>query len=355
MLGTKVGATLHVAFPLLTHLLCLPPRPSKGTDFEGGVYHGRILLPSEYPMKPPNIIFLTPNGRFEVGKKICLSISAYHPEEWQPAWGVRLILEALVSFLPTEGGGAVGALDYGPEERRRLAKASASFCCATCGNCLELLPEEEDDEGSEAADDCAAGAAEEGSGSSKIKKSSSKYADVIAQLHCHAPPPLAPPKQPSPGDAGSEAGKGSTTPPSVGAAAGQALEAPPPMSLTGVAGIRSAGALAAQEAAPALAALEPESVETGPAHPPPLEAAAAPPHFPQPPSPKPTAKPSPRSRGAPSGTPRRRRSSTAAAAVVVPVGSSDPLLWLAWGLGLVLLWAVALKAAKAAGWASVGI
>jgi len=29
------------------------------SDFEGGIYHGRILLPAEYPMKPPNIIILT--------------------------------------------------------------------------------------------------------------------------------------------------------------------------------------------------------------------------------------------------------------------------------------------------------
>lgn len=29
------------------------------TPFEGGVYHGRILLPAEYPFKPPNIVFLT--------------------------------------------------------------------------------------------------------------------------------------------------------------------------------------------------------------------------------------------------------------------------------------------------------
>lgn len=29
------------------------------TEFEGGIYHGRIILPSEYPMKPPNIILLT--------------------------------------------------------------------------------------------------------------------------------------------------------------------------------------------------------------------------------------------------------------------------------------------------------
>ena len=86
-------------------------RGPPGTDFEGGVYHGRILLPAEYPMKPPNIVFLTPNGRFQVGKKICLSISAHHPEHWQPAWGIRLILEALISFFPTEGKGAIGSLE----------------------------------------------------------------------------------------------------------------------------------------------------------------------------------------------------------------------------------------------------
>lgn len=34
-------------------------------------------------------LYLQPNGRFEVGKKICLSISAYHPETWQPSWSSK--------------------------------------------------------------------------------------------------------------------------------------------------------------------------------------------------------------------------------------------------------------------------
>ena len=34
-----------------------------GSDFEGGIYHGRILLPPEYPLKPPNIVFMNQNGR----------------------------------------------------------------------------------------------------------------------------------------------------------------------------------------------------------------------------------------------------------------------------------------------------
>uniref|UniRef100_A0A915M9J2 UBC core domain-containing protein n=1 Tax=Meloidogyne javanica TaxID=6303 RepID=A0A915M9J2_MELJA len=42
------------------------------TVYSEGVYHGRILLPVEYPMKPPNLRLLTPNGRFETNKNICL-------------------------------------------------------------------------------------------------------------------------------------------------------------------------------------------------------------------------------------------------------------------------------------------
>ena len=64
-------------------------RGPAGTPFEGGLYHGRIILPSQYPHKPPEFMFLSPTGRFEVGKKICLSISQHHPELWQPGWDIR--------------------------------------------------------------------------------------------------------------------------------------------------------------------------------------------------------------------------------------------------------------------------
>ena len=101
------------------HIRHFTIRGAEGTDFEGGVYHGRILLPTDYPFKPPNIVFLTPTGRFETGVKVCLSFSAHHPELWQPAWGVRLILEALISFLPTPADGAIGSLDWSSAERKR--------------------------------------------------------------------------------------------------------------------------------------------------------------------------------------------------------------------------------------------
>jgi ubiquitin-conjugating enzyme E2 J1 len=104
-------------------------------------------LPAEYPFKPPNIVFTTKNGRFEVGTKICLSISAHHEESWQPAWGVRTMLEAIISFLPSEGVGAIGALDWTKEERQKLAKESRACVCSLCGKISELCtPIDEDDE-----------------------------------------------------------------------------------------------------------------------------------------------------------------------------------------------------------------
>ncbi|RLN94218.1 hypothetical protein BBJ28_00018700 [Nothophytophthora sp. Chile5] len=114
-----------------------------------------------------------PNGRFEVRKKICLSISAHHPEEWQPAWGVRLILEALISFMPTKGEGAIGALDFPAAERKRLAKL-------TCGRIADLLPELEHDGEDEEEE-------KEGAEGKKAKDAKpSKYAAQIAQLHMHS-------------------------------------------------------------------------------------------------------------------------------------------------------------------------
>lgn len=105
----------------------------KDTEFEGGLYHGKILLPSEYPFKPPWIEFKTPNGRFQLNQKICLSFTAYHPEEWNPSWGIRTVLLGIISHFPVEDKSSIGYLDYSKEERRKLAKESVDFVCPTCG------------------------------------------------------------------------------------------------------------------------------------------------------------------------------------------------------------------------------
>jgi len=121
-------------------------RGPAGSDFEGGIYHGRILLPAEYPMKPPSIIMLTQNGRFRVHEKICLSISGHHPETWLPSWSIRTALLAMIGFMPTQAEGAIGSLDYTSEERKCLARKSVSFYCSICDTCNQnVLPSLTDD------------------------------------------------------------------------------------------------------------------------------------------------------------------------------------------------------------------
>lgn len=57
------------------------------------------------------------------------------------------MLEAIISFLPSEGVGAIGALDWTKEERQKLAKESHECVCSLCGKITELCtPIDKDEE-----------------------------------------------------------------------------------------------------------------------------------------------------------------------------------------------------------------
>ena len=110
------------------------------TEFEGGLYHGIIKLPMSYPNSPPNIMFLTPNGRFDINMNVCLSMTKYHKEEWQAAWTIRSMLEAIIAFFPIkEDHDAIGALESSTESRKYYAKQSIKYKCDICGPIANIL------------------------------------------------------------------------------------------------------------------------------------------------------------------------------------------------------------------------
>jgi len=109
------------------------------TPYEGGQYHGVLKFPSDYPYKPPSIMMLTPNGRFETNKRLCLSMSDFHPETWVPAWSVASILNGVLSFM-LESTPTVGSIERSSAERRKLAKRSRAFNRKT-SIFVELFPE----------------------------------------------------------------------------------------------------------------------------------------------------------------------------------------------------------------------
>ncbi|EEP79981.1 conserved hypothetical protein [Uncinocarpus reesii 1704] len=106
-----------------------PPEPS---PYANGIYHGRIILSPQYPLRPPSFRFLTPSGRFEVNREICLSISGHHDETWQPAWGIRTALTAIRSFMDGDPRGQVGGVEAKEEVRRDWARRSREWRCDVC-------------------------------------------------------------------------------------------------------------------------------------------------------------------------------------------------------------------------------
>ena len=69
------------------------------TDFKDGEYICKLVHNNMYPLKAPDYYVLTPNGRFEVNKKICLTNSGYHQGEWAPAaWNLLTLLNGFYSI-----------------------------------------------------------------------------------------------------------------------------------------------------------------------------------------------------------------------------------------------------------------
>jgi ubiquitin-conjugating enzyme E2 J1 len=119
-----------------------PPAPSA---YASGIYHGRIILPPQYPLRPPAFRFLTPTGRFEVNREICLSISGHHEETWQPAWGVRTALVAIRSFMDTDAKGQLGGIECSKEAREKMAKESDVWRCHACAKSnADIMKEREE-------------------------------------------------------------------------------------------------------------------------------------------------------------------------------------------------------------------
>jgi ubiquitin-conjugating enzyme E2 J2 len=98
-------------------------------DYSGGVYWGGLLFTKDYPMKPPQIKMFTPNGRFEINTRLCLSMSDYHPESWNPSWGVETILKGLYSYMLDDdfSDGTIGSIKDSSYNRQQYALHSLEY------------------------------------------------------------------------------------------------------------------------------------------------------------------------------------------------------------------------------------
>jgi ubiquitin-protein ligase len=89
---------------------------SNDSEYKNGYYMGKILLSNDtkngYPFSPPDFIFFTPNGRFEINKKICLSNTSYHPSGHSPISTIDSLMVGLYSIFHESGISPSGELYY---------------------------------------------------------------------------------------------------------------------------------------------------------------------------------------------------------------------------------------------------
>eukprot|EP00547_Thalassionema_nitzschioides_P007102 CAMPEP_0194208714 /NCGR_PEP_ID=MMETSP0156-20130528/7091_1 /TAXON_ID=33649 /ORGANISM="Thalassionema nitzschioides, Strain L26-B" /LENGTH=214 /DNA_ID=CAMNT_0038935741 /DNA_START=92 /DNA_END=732 /DNA_ORIENTATION=+ len=96
------------------------------TPYAGGYYHGKLIFPKEYPLKPPGVLICTPSGRFVTNRRLCLSMSDFHPETWNPMWSVGTVLIGLCSFM-VDTAPTSGSIESSLAGKRKLAKQSLDF------------------------------------------------------------------------------------------------------------------------------------------------------------------------------------------------------------------------------------
>ena len=89
------------------------------SNYKGGNYIGKIVLPYIYPRNSGNFYMLTPNGRFAVGVKFCLDDYFHHMKPFTPLWSIEQMIIGFISIFLSDD---------------HLTNQAADYCSYHCGS-----------------------------------------------------------------------------------------------------------------------------------------------------------------------------------------------------------------------------
>ena len=99
----------------------------KNTPYYRGEYIGKIKYPQNYPLSAPNYFMLTPSGRFEIDKSICLTNSGFHASDWTPTWTVVNTLIGFYSIWINDKEGGIAHIHLTKDVCERYAYESCDY------------------------------------------------------------------------------------------------------------------------------------------------------------------------------------------------------------------------------------
>ena len=107
-----------------------------GEEFKGGEYIVEMIAPADFPFNPPRFFFKTPNGVYEMEKKVCISIGEYHKDQYRATLGMQGFARELWNGMVNwrDMGGGINIIRYqgdaGKPAITRFAEKSAGHNAA---------------------------------------------------------------------------------------------------------------------------------------------------------------------------------------------------------------------------------
>ena len=108
--------------------------------YADGEYIFKLTAPKTFPQKPPSFEFLTPNGVYDLGGPICISVGEFHSNDhnrstssgdygWRPALGMMgfatQVLNGLITFDDNDHG--IRIINSSYEQKQDYAKKSIEY------------------------------------------------------------------------------------------------------------------------------------------------------------------------------------------------------------------------------------
>jgi ubiquitin-protein ligase len=115
----------------------------KYDEFVDGQYLVRMKAPEAFPNSPPEFYFMTPNGLYDVEKKVCISIGEFHKDSYIGTLGMLGFAEQLVSGMTDVDylGHGISILHQSSDVRKQYARESTDYNKTHYAQYMEMITE----------------------------------------------------------------------------------------------------------------------------------------------------------------------------------------------------------------------